>query len=213
MKKIALALALSASIGMSAAAYAQDAFIATQGGTQYLAADELIGAKVYGQDNKIIGDIEDVILSEDNVVEGVIMGTGGFLGIAEKKVGVKLNALQDTVVDGKTVVALPGVTNETLKSVPEFKRAKPKKSLLQRAKEKALELGDKTTATSKDAYEKAKPTIDQAKKAAGEAFEKAKDAASKAKEAATQAIEKATDAAKSEPEPSTEPAPNTQPAQ
>ena len=219
MKKLVLGLAMVAALTVAAPAFAQDTFIATQGPNQYLAKDALIGAKVYNDEGKIIGDIEDVILNESNVVEGVIMGTGGFLGIAEKKIAVHLAALKDKQVDGKTVVALPGVTKETLDATPEFKRAKPKKSLLERAAEKAKELTDKTTETSKDAYEKAKPTIDKAKEATSEAYEKAKEAAGsayeKAKEAASPDPAAAPEPAASPdpaPAPATEPAPAAEPS-
>lgn len=201
MKKLALVLAATAYLGATAVAFAQDAFIAQQGAAQYLAKDELIGAKVYGDDGKIIGDIEDLIMNDVNTVEGIIMGTGGFLGIAEKKVGVKITALQDKVIDGKTVVSIPGVSTESLKSIPAFVRAKPKKSLLERAAEKANELKDKTSATSKDAYEKAKPTLDKAKEAASDAYQKAKDAT-------VQAVEKAKEAAKPEEAPAPAPTPS-----
>lgn len=178
-------------------------FIDAQPEANYLARDVLIGAKVEGADGKVIGDIEDVILNDWNRVQGVIMGTGGFLGIAEKRVGVNLGALEFQDRDGKRVVVLPGVTQEMLKTVPEFKRAEPKKSLLERAMEKARELTDKSSETAKEAYQKAKeqtaPALEQAKEAAGKAYETTKEAAGKAyettKDAAGKAYEKAKEAA------------------
>ncbi len=186
-----------------AAAIPANTFIDAQPEANYLAKDVLIGAKVEGADGKIIGDIEDVILNDWNRVQGVIMGTGGFLGIAEKRVGVNLGAFEFQDRDGKRVVVLPGVTQEMLKSVPGFKRAEPKKSLLERAMEKARELTDKSSETAKEAYEKAKeqagPALEQAKEAAGKAYETTKDAAGKAyeqtKDAAGKAYEKAKEAA------------------
>ncbi|MBU1211026.1 MAG: PRC-barrel domain-containing protein [Alphaproteobacteria bacterium] len=178
-------------------------FIDAQPEANYLAKDVLIGAKVEGSDGKIIGDIEDVILNDWNRVQGVVMGTGGFLGIAEKRVGVNLGSLEFQDRDGKRVVVLPGVTQETLKAVPEFKRAEPKKSLLERAMDKARELTDKSSETAKEAYQKAKeqsgPALEQAKEAAGKAYESTKEAAGKAyettKDAAGKAYEKAKEAA------------------
>ncbi|KUO56653.1 MAG: hypothetical protein APF80_10195 [Alphaproteobacteria bacterium BRH_c36] len=168
-------------------------FIDAQPEANYLAKDVLIGAKVEGADGKIIGDIEDVILNDWNRVQGVIMGTGGFLGIAEKRVGVNLGSLEFQDRDGKRVIVLPGVTQETLKSVPEFKRAEPKKSLLERAMDKARELTDKSSETAKEAYQKAKeqsgPALEQAKEAAGKAYETTKEAAGKAYEKAKEAAE------------------------
>lgn len=209
MKHHRFVLAAVASLALASPSLAQDAkttatqvppntFIESQPESHYLAKDVLIGAKVEGADGKIIGDIEDVILNDWNRVQGVIMGTGGFLGIAEKRVGVSLGALEFQEKNGKRVVVLPNVTQEVLKSVPEFKRAEPKKSLLQRAMEKARELTDKSAETAKEAYEKAKeqagPTFEKAKEAAGKAYEQTKEAAGeayqKAKEAAEGALKK-----------------------
>ena len=148
---------------------------------QYLAKDRLIGAKVQNKDGQIIGDIEDLIINGiNNQVQAVIMGTGGFLGVGEKKVGVLLSALVRTTKDGKTVLSLPSATKEVLGAVPAFVRAEPKKGLVDRTKEKAQELTDKTKETAKDAAasvkEKAGPALEKAKDAAGAVVEKAKDA-------------------------------------
>lgn len=188
-------LALGTMIATPALAQAPTAesiFIQTQNESEYLAKDLLIGAKVHNDEGKIVGDIEDVVLNDWNRVEGVVMGTGGFLGVAEKKVGVKLSALKFSDKDGKTYVALPGITKEMLDAVEPFKRAKPQKTLLERAMEKAQELTDKGSVTAKEAY-------DKAKEQAGPAYEKAKEAAKhgydSAKEAVKEAVDKAKDAA------------------
>ncbi|MGH1417371.1 MAG: PRC-barrel domain-containing protein [Hyphomicrobiaceae bacterium] len=215
MKKLALSLATVAALAIATPAqvYAQDVFIAAQGAHQYLAKDSLIGAKIYNDEGKIFGDIEDVILNDSNIVEGVIIGTGGFLGIGEKKIGVRLDALVDKDVNGKMVVALPGVSKDVLDATPEFKRAKPKKSLLERAKEKAKELTDKTTETSKEAYEKAAPTIEKAKEATKEAYDKAKEAAGTAYEKAKEAAQPApTETTPAETAPAETPPADTAPA-
>lgn len=176
ISRVILAAAASLLLALPAAAEgAPSVFLNAQGTDQHLAKDTLIGAKIYGKDGTIIGDIEDLILSDGNTVVGVIIGTGGFMGLAEKRIGIDLNALGTTDKDGKTIITLP-VSHEDLVAAAAYQRAMPKKSLLERAKEKALELRDKTTETSKDAYEKAKPTIDEATEKAKEAYEKAKDA-------------------------------------
>jgi ElaB/YqjD/DUF883 family membrane-anchored ribosome-binding protein/sporulation protein YlmC with PRC-barrel domain len=213
MKKTIVSI-IALGLVVATPAFAQQAtseslFIDHQNEDQYLAKDLLIGAKVQDENGKIIGDVEDLVLNDWNRVEGVVMGTGGFLGVAEKKVGVKLSALKFVEKDGKTVVTIPGVNAELLKGVEPFQRAKPKKSLLDRAMEKARELTDKSSTTAKDAYEKAKdkagPAYEAAKEKAKETYdaakEKAKDAYDAAKETAKDAVDKAKDAAKSEPKP------------
>ena len=46
-------------------------------------ADDLIGSNVYSDAGEKIGDVEDLIVSLDGSVEGVVIGVGGFLGIGE----------------------------------------------------------------------------------------------------------------------------------
>lgn len=180
-----------------APAVAQDSpFIAAQTQDQYLAKDQLIGAKVHGPDGKIVGDVEDLIINESNQVIGVVMGTGGFLGLAEKKVGVPLGALTFEDKDGKTIVNLAAGTQANIAAAPAFERVKPKKTLLERAKEKVEELSDKTSTSTQEAVEKAKPALEEAKEKAVEAYEKAKEAAQPAIEKAKEAAQEATEAVK-----------------
>lgn len=186
MKKIIAGLAAAAAVAVSAAVYAQGAipsgiFYKGQMSHQWLAKDLLLNAKVQNATGQIIGDIEDLILNENNQIEGVIMGVGGFLGAGETKVGVKLSALKISEKDGKRTITLPEATKEVLAALKPYERATPAKSLYERAMEKAKELADKTAETSKDAYqsasEAAKDAADKASKAAKEAYDKAKQAA------------------------------------
>jgi sporulation protein YlmC with PRC-barrel domain len=213
---VIFAAALLALPGLSASAPAADgslSFLPAQTANQYLAKDHLIGAKVAGQDGKIIGDVEDLIVNDQNQIIGVVLGTGGFLGVSEKKVAVDLSALKFEEKDGKTAVSLPGATQAVIDTAPTFQRTKPEKTLLERAREKAVELGDKTTATTKKALDDAKPVIDDAKVKAQEAYDKAKEAAGpayeKAKEAVGSAYDEAKKAVSSDPAatPPAEPAP------
>ena len=208
--KTTLASLIALGLLAAAPAHAQQAgteslFIDAQSEEQYLAKDLLIGAKVHDENGKIIGDIEDLVLNDWNRVEGVVMGTGGFLGVAEKKVGVKLSALKFVEKDGKNVVTLPGLTAEKLKAVEAFQRAKPKKSLIERAMEKAQELTDKSSVTAKDAYEKAKekagPAYEAAKEKASEAYDAAKVKSKEAYDAAKEAVDKAKDGTHPETKP------------
>lgn len=224
MRKIAVALLTSTALLASGAAIAQQgpapssqppspgapapavkkavvvppAFVKAQAAGQTLVRDRLIGAKVYNKEGAIIGDIEDLILAPNNQVVGVIMGIGGFLGAGEKKVGVQYWALQFLQKDGKTQITLPVATKEVLGALEPYQRLEARKTILERAREKAQELTDKTKESAKDAAEtareKAGPALEKAKEAAGSAYEKAKDAAGsaieKAKEAAHPAEKK-----------------------
>ncbi len=182
-------------------------FLSTQGEGEYLAKDLLLTVQVQNADGKIIGDIEDLILDENNQVVGVVMGTGGFAGFGEKRVAVRLSALQIKNEDGTVTIVLPQATKETLDALDSFKRTKPPKSLLDRAIAKAKELSDKGAVTAKDAYEKAKkdagPTLEKAKQTAKEVYEDVKEktapALEQAQEAAKDAYNKAREAVESPP--------------
>lgn len=167
-------------------------FLESQPVDAYLARDTVLFAKVRDSAGKIVGDVEDLVVNDHNQIVGVVMGVGGFLGAGEKRIAVRLSALNVSEQGGKIQVILPGVTKQMLVQLPAFKRSKPPKTMLDRIKEKAQELTDKSVETSKDAAEKAREQ-------AGPALEKAKEAAEKAyektKEAVGTAVEKAKDAA------------------
>jgi sporulation protein YlmC with PRC-barrel domain len=55
---------------------------------------DLEGKAVYGAEGESIGDIGDVLISQDGSVNAVIIGVGGFLGIGQKDVAVDMSALQ-----------------------------------------------------------------------------------------------------------------------
>ena len=181
----------------------ESVFVGTQGEGQYLARDLLLGASVQNADGQVVGDIEDLILNADNQIEGVVMGTGGFAGFGEKRVGVHLSALQIDNKDGKVTITLPQATKEVLDALKPFERTKPPKSLLDRAIGKAKELTDKGAVTAKDAFEKAKedagPALEKAKEAYDEVKREAAPALEKAKEAAKEAYEKAREAIENRP--------------
>jgi hypothetical protein len=189
MKTKIMMLAATAVIAVAAPLAAQqktanfpdNIFLKGQQQTQILARDALLFAKVRGADGKIIGDVEDFIMTEDMQVIGAIVGVGGFLGAGEKKIGVKLSAFKFTTVDGKTVVSLPTATRAALKELAPYQRTKPAQTMVERALEKARELSDKTMATSTDAYQKAKdasgPALEKAKEATKGVVDKAKEAA------------------------------------
>ena len=194
MKRLVVTLAATASMAMIGPALAQQkedpaagaaipsgVFYKGQQANQYLARDLLLGAGVHNETGQIIGDIEDLILNDKNEVEGVIMGTGGFLGAGEKRVGVRLSALKIAEKDGRTVVTLPQASKEVIKALEPYKRAKPPKSLYDRAMEKAEELSERAAETSREAFqavkEQAGPPLERARERAGEAYDAAREKA------------------------------------
>jgi len=195
MRRLSLALVAATAIAVAAPASAQQhapattpaaevpiprgVFFRTQTDGQILSSDNLIGAKIHGPDDKIIADIEEIILSSDLRVEGVVIGTGGFLGAGEKRLGLRFSALRFGP-GGK--VTVPELTKEVIAALPAYERRTPAKTLLERATEKAREITDRSMET-------AKPAIDQASETAKEAYEKAKEATKDAYEKAKDAVQ------------------------
>jgi len=206
MKRHSLFAAALLAVAPLGAAWADTTFLPAQSDAEYLAKDHLIGAKVHGKDGTIVADIEDLIVSDQNQVVGVVMGTGGYFGWAEKKIGVALGSIQFDEKDGKLFVSLPDLTKEMIDSAPEFVRKKPAKSLFERAKEKVDEFSDKSKPQIDEAKQKAQEALDAAKEAAGPALEKAKEAVSGAIDSAKEAV------GGSSTEPAPAPAPETPPA-
>jgi sporulation protein YlmC with PRC-barrel domain len=75
---------------------------------------------VYDSSNNKIGEIMDVLLSQDGKVNALIIGVGGFLGMGEKDVAVPFDAVKHTVKDGKTYLTLDS-TKDALKAAPGLK--------------------------------------------------------------------------------------------
>ena len=80
-------------------------------------ASKLIGVNVYNGQNEKIGDINEILLAPDGKVAGVIIGVGGFLGMGEHDVLVKLDQLKFVNEPVRTSAAIttarPGAANTT----------------------------------------------------------------------------------------------------
>jgi sporulation protein YlmC with PRC-barrel domain len=98
-------------------------------------AKELIGQTVYAPDKTKIGSISDLILSKDGrTVDGFVIGVGGFLGIGERSVAMKLDRLQishDAQSGG--VLLMMDAKKEELANTPYFKSKRDQNSERQAA--------------------------------------------------------------------------------
>jgi hypothetical protein len=75
---------------------------------------------VYDPSDNKIGEIADVLVSEDGRVEALIIGVGGFLGVGEKDVAVPFSAVKGTKKNDKWYLVM-NTTKDALKSAPGFK--------------------------------------------------------------------------------------------
>jgi sporulation protein YlmC with PRC-barrel domain len=88
-------------------------------------AKDLIGQTVYAPDKAKIGSISDLILSKDaKSVEGFVIGVGGFLGIGEKSVALKLDKLKMAMAADGTMELSMDMTKDELRNTPTFKSKK-----------------------------------------------------------------------------------------
>ncbi len=88
------------------------------------AKKDIIGKTVYNDNNKKIGDVNDVIFSRNNSASFVVIGVGGFLGMGEHDVAVPLSRIKHD--NDKLILA--GATKEALKKMREFRYAKSERT-------------------------------------------------------------------------------------
>jgi sporulation protein YlmC with PRC-barrel domain len=131
MKKTALvtlvALAVFAAAGREA--YTQVAGTVTLGvavaemkevATGWSAKKQFLGKTVVNEKGEKVGKIDDVIITPEKAISYVIIGAGGFLGIAKHDVAIPVTQLKH---EGDKIV-LPGATKEAVKALPKFEYAK-----------------------------------------------------------------------------------------
>ena len=138
MHRFALALLLAGALAVPALAQTKEepkkdaakvvvptnTFFKGQTASQYLAGEQLIGAKVTNKDGQTVGTISDLIVGPGDKIEGVLLAVGGFLGVGEKKIGVRIGVLKISTAGGKVAISIPAATKELLGAVPTYERKK-----------------------------------------------------------------------------------------
>jgi len=85
-----------------------------------ISADELIGTTVYGANDENVGSISDVLLTQDNAPDAVIIDVGGFLGIGSKSVAVGMDNLAFLSDADGNMYLYTQFTKEQLEAQPEY---------------------------------------------------------------------------------------------
>jgi len=98
------------------AAGGEGGFLAGAAGTM-IQAENLIGASVAGGDGESVGTVRDLLLDAEGNLQGVVISSGGFLGIGEKRVGVSWDPGTMRLEGDSLQTAL---TQEEIKNAPEF---------------------------------------------------------------------------------------------
>ena len=83
-------------------------------------SSQLVGAAVYGPEDKSIGDINDVLIDNSGAVRAVVIGVGGFLGVGEKNVAIPFDALKITRKQNGIDKVWVNYTKEELEKAPKF---------------------------------------------------------------------------------------------
>jgi hypothetical protein len=103
-------------------------FTQMQKQNQWMGSD-LIGAKVVNNANESIGEINDLLVDENGMVQAAVIGVGGFLGIGEKDVAVPFKELKVTrQSDGDIDKVSANFNKDQLKQAPEFKTVEDQRS-------------------------------------------------------------------------------------
>ena len=87
---------------------------------QEMLVSNLMGTQVYTGENESLGEINDVLLAEGGGLKAVVVGVGGFLGIAERDVAVPWEALDVSRDQDRDLLLRLDVTREQLENAPEF---------------------------------------------------------------------------------------------
>lgn len=85
--------------------------LAAPGPNQMMASD-IRGTRVYGANDESVGDISDILLSQDGDIVAMVVGVGGFLGIGQKDVAIPFQAFE-FVTEGQPVASRTSTTTST----------------------------------------------------------------------------------------------------
>jgi hypothetical protein len=76
---------------------------------------------VYNDKNESIGDVDDLILTQDGKISAAIIGVGGFLGMGEKAVAVPYSDLKFSKDSNGKLRVTVSTSKEALENAPAFK--------------------------------------------------------------------------------------------
>ncbi|WP_375263376.1 PRC-barrel domain-containing protein [Palleronia sp.] len=165
-----------------------------------------------------VGEISDIIMTQDGQVEYVILGVGGFLGIGQQDVAVNFDALSvqpDPQNEGEMMIMI-NATQEQIENAPTFDRsiyegvARDGSATMQSTEteaetvtttvtqEPAEEAAAETEATVESTMDQTEQTVEGAANEAGQALEGAANETEQALEGAAQSAGNAASEAASE---------------
>lgn len=85
-----------------------------------ISADELLGKRVYSETNEDIGEVADVILTDEGSIKTFVVDVGGFLGIDEKQVAISAENIDFRADEDNNVWVYTPFTAEELEQQAEY---------------------------------------------------------------------------------------------
>lgn len=86
-----------------------------QQSTQQQPGKDLIGKMLYGANDEEVGEVQDVVMTDDGNLRSVLVDVGGFLGMGAKTIAISA----DEIEVGSDKVMAPSLTKESAKDMPE----------------------------------------------------------------------------------------------
>ncbi|WP_394885689.1 PRC-barrel domain-containing protein (plasmid) [Mesorhizobium sp. AaZ16] len=87
---------------------------------ELLRSEDLVGTTVYGANDQNIGEIGEVVMSQDGKVDAIIIDVGGFLGVGEKEVAVGMDKLSFMADKDGNKYLYTNFTKEQLEAQPAY---------------------------------------------------------------------------------------------
>ena len=86
-----------------------------------LTTEDLTGARVYDANDEWIGDLSELLLSDDGEIAGAVVDVGGFLGLGEKPVELSMDDLDILrEQNGTNLLVYVPMTKEELEAMPTY---------------------------------------------------------------------------------------------
>lgn len=91
-------------------------------------ADSLLGIQVVNSRGEELGTVDDIILEDNGRLVGLVLSTGGFLGLGAKRVAISWNEANDLTGATDTEALTVNLTKDQLAAAPPYKTKEQKES-------------------------------------------------------------------------------------
>ncbi len=85
-----------------------------------ISSDNVIGTTIYSADDQNVGEISEVIMTDDGKIEAAIIDVGGFLGMGAKPVAVSFSDLDFRSDDSGNIYVYTALTEAQLQAAPDY---------------------------------------------------------------------------------------------